>query len=99
MFWPCLFYLSEIDEKPRGDFFFSVVCHDCALASSFVPAGGRMAALKSVRAGGLRAGRELEKSPADALYRSRPKTSKRWEFETDQAHQQNILSTQLGTAD
>lgn len=58
-----------------------------------------MAALKSVRAGVLRAGRELEKSPADALYRSRSKTSRRLELETDQAHQQNLLSTQLSTAD
>lgn len=45
-----------------------------------------MAALKSVRADGLRAGRELEKSPADALYRSRSKTSKRSQLEMDQSH-------------
>lgn len=45
-----IYIFSGSDGGPEETFL--VICHDCAQLSSFVPAEGRMGAVKSVRAVG-----------------------------------------------
>lgn len=56
-------------------------CHACALVSSFVPAATANGDFEKCPSCGPRVRHELEKSPADGLYRSRTKLSRQGNLE------------------